>query len=1188
MRHEAIIECLAGLEKSAGPFASLFYTVTRGCYHIMKRFFLLVAALYLMLPLAAQDTKPQLALQIGHVAQVTTIAPSPDGRFVVSGAMDCTAKVWDAKTGQLRISLTQRETETVPEPVLAVVFAPDNSLLVATSIGVLRWWDVGTGRKLKTLKLTDDEVKKGATAAAFSPDAKQVAFALPRRKIALVNTESGEIKITRGEHETRISALAFSPDGQTLASGSEVHKEKSPDPVLAPRGGDVRLWDASTGRLLHVLSRAALGANGLAWSADGKRLASAWESGHVIIYDTENLRQKTQIAQWRMWHALGRNSGAQSVAFSSDGETLALGWRGGTQLWDLTADENGNTKRRLPRRAAGKSARYDPIWETANDEPQIAALFNGERIAFGGREGTLQMIDAADGTVHSTLMRLNPLGIVRLSTDGKTIASAGAEGNISLWDAATGSLKRVLHGHDKWVRALAFSPDSKTIISGGFDRTLRFWDAESGAARGEVIKKLFPVNTLVVSPDGKTLAAAVAPGSVQLWKVTDWRSGKIEELRQLTEPEGVVQSLAFSPDGSQLAAAMAGTMQSYPLTAAIGRGGRAGRILVWDTAQWKARDEFVPGARAIAFSPDGGQIAVAAALLDENDDDNGVGDSVLPMAALSLAKEPALKAPSAKARANDVAVLPDDKYAVASRDGNVRLFDGDKIRVLEGHHGPVSSLDTSRDGKTLVSAGYDGTVRIWDAKTGRQRATLLHLPSDAKEMDDDWLALTPEGFYDASPGAARFIQWRVGADLFPVEAYEKNFRSAAAIKNALSGGIIAVPNAEFAAGKAIPPHAQIVLPRAGQTVTGSPLAISVSLTDDQNVKRVQLFANGRPVADQNVAGQSKALEVGAKPLEIGAKALEIGAKPLEIGAKAVPESHRLEWDVRLEAPLPPPDGAGLTLKALVTDADGLQGWDEIRVSRGEAGTGGALRVLTIGVSQYANPAFNLKYASSDAAAFGALWPAMQDKLFSKVAVKSLTDAQATSTNIRAALSDLANSAEPGDVLAIFLSGHGIRKSESEFFFASHDVDLNDIPATTVPWTQFQSALASSKARRVVLFLDACHSGGALGNLKVGNESMAEPLVKSAGAVVFASSLGEQVSFELDDIKHGAFTQALIEGIGQGKADLDVGAGKDGVINVEELLTFLRARVPQLTGGAQLPSCPLLRDFGEPFPLARVK
>ena len=71
-------------------------------------------------------------------------------------------------------------------------------------------------------------------------------------------------------------------------------------------------------------------------------------------------------------------------------------------------------------------------------------------------------------------------------------------------------------------------------------------------------------------------------------------------------------------------------------------------------------------------------------------------------------------------------------------------------------------------------------------------------------------------------------------------------------------------------------------------------------------------------------------------------------------------------------------------------------------------------------------------------------------------------------------------------------------------------------------------------------------------------------------------------------QHGAFTSALIEGIGEGRADIDIGGGRDVIINVEELLAYLRARVPQLTGNLQTPTCPLIRDFGEPFPLARVK
>ncbi|RYG60306.1 caspase family protein, partial [bacterium] len=209
-------------------------------------------------------------------------------------------------------------------------------------------------------------------------------------------------------------------------------------------------------------------------------------------------------------------------------------------------------------------------------------------------------------------------------------------------------------------------------------------------------------------------------------------------------------------------------------------------------------------------------------------------------------------------------------------------------------------------------------------------------------------------------------------------------------------------------------------------------------------------------------------------------------------------------------------------------------------------------------------------------------------LFEKVEVTTLTDAAATSEAIKTAMTQVARNAAPDDVVAIFLSGHGVARGEQDFFFASHDIKIDKLDQTAVPWGTFQSLLSASKARRVVLFLDACHSGKAIGVRHAGNGEMATQLVKNAGAIVFSSSLGDQQSFELDEVKHGAFTQALIEGISNGKADLDAGTGKDGVVSVEELLTFLRARVPQMTEGAQMPACPLLRDFGEAFPIAKVK
>src|SRR5262249_34304766 len=160
-----------------------------------------------------------------------------------------------------------------------------------------------------------------------------------------------------------------------------------------------------------------------------------------------------------------------------------------------------------------------------------------------------------------------------------------------------------------------------------------------------------------------------------------------------------------------------------------------------------------------------------------------------------------------------------------------------------------------------------------------------------------------------------------------------------------------------------------------------------------------------------------------------------------------------------------------------------------------------------------------------------------------------------------------------------------------FYFATHEVDPSSparLEQTALPWTVFQTMLAKVTASRVVLFLDACHSGSALGEQQASNERLAEALGRRGGVVVFSSSRGGEFSYEEPALQHGAFTEALLEGIGQWKADLAIGGKPDGRITAEELLAYLRTRVPQLTQNRQTPTCPLLYDFGEEFLLARAR
>jgi uncharacterized caspase-like protein len=186
--------------------------------------------------------------------------------------------------------------------------------------------------------------------------------------------------------------------------------------------------------------------------------------------------------------------------------------------------------------------------------------------------------------------------------------------------------------------------------------------------------------------------------------------------------------------------------------------------------------------------------------------------------------------------------------------------------------------------------------------------------------------------------------------------------------------------------------------------------------------------------------------------------------------------------------------------------------------------------------------------------------------------------------VQTELNKLVHTVTNKDTVLIFLAGHGLQINARDFYFATHDIDFAHPDTTGLPWTALTDVLAKLPAKRVVLFLDACHSGSALGTRQARSERMAEALARESGVIVFSSCRGSEYSYELDQLGHGAFTQALIEGLGDGKANFSVDGAKSTTISAEEILAYLRLRVPQLTENQQTPSCPLLQDFGDPFPL----
>jgi WD40 repeat protein len=620
----------------------------------------------------------------------------------------------------------------------------------------LRGWEWYFVKRLCHSELFSLRGEPGAaTAVAFSPDSKYLAWPGPDRTVCVIEVASRREVCALAGHTGAISGIAFSPDGKQLASASQ--------------DGTVRLWDLSSCREERRYPGHSGIVHSVAFSADGRRLASAGADRAVILWDVATGRRVRDFP--------GHTGPVLSVALGPDGKHLASASQDGTvRLWET---DTGRPVRTLKADAGHVlSVAFSPKGDLAlgcTDEVRwvqdvvrpgqqifarptehIGAVTSvvysgdGQYIASGSKDGTVVFRKAADGgRVRTYRAQAGGVTAVAFSPNRAFLASAGADGTVKVWDATRDQLGRALDhnvdhkglvvsmafspdgcllssasvqqnvDHNRLVMSVAFSPDGRLLASASFQQEVKVWDPATGAVLWE---RQNQGRVVAFSPDSQLLAVGGDGGVVTLCAAR--KGDKVGSFQAHGRNPVVSLEFGLTRDGPRLASAAPDEgLKVWRLNRTRDKAPFAYEGLeVWRAERTKDGPPFPPHGlgewviRSVAFSPDGNRLAAADTMGNVAVFEAGTGRLFC-----------SFQEPGREIRC--VTFNPTGNYLAAAvlTECRVKVWDLDQrkeLYVLSGHTSWVNSITFTPDGERLASASRDQTVKVWDLKTEREALTL--------------------------------------------------------------------------------------------------------------------------------------------------------------------------------------------------------------------------------------------------------------------------------------------------------------------------------------------------------------------------------------------------------------------------------------------------------------------------------
>ena len=994
--------------------------------------------------------------------------------------------------------------------VNSVMFmAGGKQLLSAGDDMTIKLWDVETGRLIRTTELKTPI--QYFWSIKLSPDGTRALTCTTPNGQYFANVKLWDVATGRLLQTFKSNALraVFSPDGtRVLAGGSGMNYKP---------GGQVTLWDAATGRLLRTFEghKAFTTVWNIDYSPDGQRIVSAAALDKAVrLWD---------VASGRTLHLLVHEQPIQLLLFSPDGAKV------------LTSDQEGTFREWSV--ATGQVLRS---FNVKGGISLISFMRDGNRALTRSYDG-LQIFDmAAAKPLHTFQGELFFLYAAVYSSDGRSIVS---EGNKSLkrWDAGTGQLiSEAPQSQDSGYSEI-FRPDIDRVLWGKQgSNTLTLTDLSGSQVLATFEHPKRPDHT-GLSRDGTRLLTA-SGNTMMLWDAT---SGKL--LRSFAHPDvgpagfksaESVYSVAFSPDGSRV---LSGTS--------------SGLVNLWDATSGRLIWTYREGPAsaivwALEFSPDGRSVLAAISDLSPKLIDAATGRLVRAFNGHSSGFLVTVATFSADGT----------RMMSSSHDLTTKIWDvasGRLLRSLET--GTAGSPHFSPDGTRALVNGV-----VWNLETGERLLSMM-------SAENEWLAITPEGYFAASAKGAAVLTAVRGLESWSIDQLYQSLYRPDLVREKLAAdprGLVRQAAAQLDLNKVIAsgtaPDVRLTLPgRAlgAGAIDATSVSAEAEITDrGGGVGRVEWRVNGVTVGIDNPAPGAPG-QGGGQPLRLTRSlSLDSGGNAVEVvaynGANLVASvPARAAVTTQIASPSIVPSQPTLPSAPAPTPV---------------AAARPRLFALVAGVNDYADKRIRLAYAVSDAKEVARGFNEAGGSLYRSVEIKLMTDTEVTRDRLDAAFAAIASQVQPSDVFVLYLAGHG-KTVDGHYYFIPQDFAIDGeftdeninaaVKSRAITQDQLQRWFASIPARKSVILFDTCDSGTLTGDgletRQLEKGAANDRLAQATGRSIITASGGSQEALE-GYHNHGLFTYEILDALNRADGD------NNGTIEVAELAAYVYAQVSELS------------------------